>query len=98
MNIKLINKEISEVLYNILFEIADEKLVNEVASECVDILYNNGFNDEYGSDEFYPVIPNVNLIVELVKKPYSINGGFDLEVTYYPDIDTKITLTTAQWY
>ena len=98
MNNKLIKKEINEVLYNCLFELADETLVNEVCNKCVDILYNNGFNDKYGTDKFNPVIPNVNLKVELVKKKFSLSEKYDIEVTYYPDINTRITLSTAQWY
>lgn len=64
---------IKEIFEKYQYAIADKATLNNVDFDVYHYLYNNGYNSDYNSKLFKPLIPNVNykLSIEDVDKiPY----------------------------
>ena len=68
------NKEkISEIFSKYQFELADSNTFDKVTDDIVSYLYDNGYDDDFNSVNFKPLIPNVNYklsIEDIDKIPY----------------------------
>ena len=68
------NKEkISEIFSKYQFEPADSNTFDKVIDDIVSYLYDNGYDDDFNSVNFKPLIPNVNYklsIEDIDKIPY----------------------------
>jgi hypothetical protein len=66
-------EKISEIFDKYQYELADKTTLEMVDSEVVFYLYENGYNDDYNSNLFKPLIQNVNYklsIEDINKIPY----------------------------
>jgi hypothetical protein len=66
-------EKIREIFDKYQYELADKKTLDNVDSDVVFYLYENGYNDDYNSNCFKPLIPNVNYklsIEDIDKIPY----------------------------
>jgi len=66
-------EKISEIFDKYQYELADKTTLEKVDSDVVFYLYENGYNDDYNSNSFKPLIPNVNYklsIEDIDKIPY----------------------------
>lgn len=59
------NKKIGEIFNKYRYEPADKKTLDKVNSDIVFYLYENGYSDDYISNCFKPLIPNVNYILSI---------------------------------
>ena len=81
----MIVDEFSKLLKKYLGEPINKETVCKIESSAAEIMYENGFNDEYVKPDFSPVIPNVNLLIEISETNF--------ELSYYEKaIDDFITV------
>ena len=66
-------EKISEIFSKYQFELADSNTFDKVIDDIVSYLYDNGYDDDFNSVNFKPLIPNVNYklsIEDIDKIPY----------------------------
>jgi hypothetical protein len=63
INDTAINEGLKDLLVNYVGKPWNEDLQNKMIFKAAQILYKHGFEDDYDSANFKPVIPGVNLMV-----------------------------------
>lgn len=58
-------EKISEIFDKYQYEFPDEKTLDKVHLDVISYLYENGYNDDYSSKSFKPLVPNANYRVSI---------------------------------
>ena len=97
IDVKNIKKEFSKLILNSIglpikgTTQDDGTYLDSIGTKATQVMYNNGFNDSYSSNNFNPVVPNINIKVEYNMESRELTIGFKPKPGPWIELTAKTT-------